>query len=94
MKTIKCPSCFKWYEVEPHISHYEYECTSCGGFYLKKTPKEIYRIKTSVRHNPKITPKALKKNFINQIMEYVEALLGTNLDHYVLSFYLFISYFS
>ena len=45
MKTIKCPSCFKWYEVEPHISHYEYECTFCGEFYSKKTPKEIDRIK-------------------------------------------------
>ena len=44
MKTVKCPSCSKWYEVDPHISHYEYECTSCGGFYLKKTPKEIDRI--------------------------------------------------
>ena len=65
-----------------------------SGKVISLPAKETYTIKTSVRHNPKITPKALKKNFINQIMEYVEALLGTNLNHYVLSFYLFISYFS
>ena len=65
-----------------------------SGIAISLPARETYTIKTSVRHNPKITPKALKKNFINQIMEYVEALLGTNLNHYVLSFYLFISYFS
>tara|TARA_B100000767_G_C19627981_1_gene476993 strand:+ start:366 stop:614 length:249 start_codon:yes stop_codon:yes gene_type:complete len=65
-----------------------------SGKAISLPAKETYTIKTSVKHNPKITPKALKKNFINQIMEYVEALLGTNLDHYVISFYLFISYFS
>jgi hypothetical protein len=70
-------------------------CTmNLSGIAISLPAKEIYTIKTSVRHNPKNTPKALKKNFINQIIEYVEALLATNLEHYVLSFYLFISYFS
>ena len=43
MKEIKCPKCAQWYEVDPAMDKYAYQCTSCLTPYLVKTAIQIER---------------------------------------------------
>ena len=39
MKTVKCPSCSKWYEVNITENSYDYLCKFCGAHYAFETPE-------------------------------------------------------
>jgi len=43
MKEIKCPKCTQWYEVDPAMDKYSYQCTSCLTPYIVKTATQIER---------------------------------------------------
>jgi hypothetical protein len=39
MKTVKCPSCLKWYEVMLNDSQYDHLCKFCGEYYAVQSSK-------------------------------------------------------